>query len=106
MMGSSQYNRSPLKQPEDRPPQNALQLIWGVALFLMGLAVIFRMPVVIDKISGAGQLSSGLYFLRFCFYLIAVILMGGGIKKINRFRISANTKNHPVNKDENTHTSE
>jgi hypothetical protein len=52
----------------------------------MGIAVFFRVPVVIEKMSDSVELNSGLYFLRFSFYLIAVILIGGGIKKIQKYR--------------------
>ncbi len=65
--------------------KSRLQLIWGMALIVMGVGVIFRVPLVIERMSGAVQFNSGLYFFRFCFYLIAVILIGGGIKKIQKY---------------------
>ncbi|RJP94929.1 MAG: hypothetical protein C4518_02080 [Desulfobacteraceae bacterium] len=84
---------------DDHFNKNPVQLIWGVALFVMGIGVIFRVPVVAERILTAGELSSGLYFLRFCFYLIAVILMGGGIKKITKYWPSSSRKNNPMNND-------
>lgn len=52
-------------------------------LFLAGLGVFYRIPVVIAKIKMIDQFSgSGIYFAYFCFYFIGVILIGGGIKKI------------------------
>ena len=99
-MKSSKLSDPPAITPSaDRPPKNAVQLIWGIALVLMGIGVIFRIPVVIEKMTTTGGLTSGLYFLRFCFYLIAIILMGGGIKKITRYRSSVNTKNHHIKND-------
>jgi hypothetical protein len=62
-----------------------IQLIWGFALVLMGIGVFFRVPGVIEKMSDSVELNSGFYFLRFSFYLIAVILIGGGIKKIQNY---------------------
>ncbi|MCD6585127.1 MAG: hypothetical protein J7K96_05125 [Desulfobacteraceae bacterium] len=62
--------------------KNKVQLIWGIVLILMGVSVFFRLPVVIEKMSDTVDLNSGLYFLHFSFYLIAVILIGGGVKKI------------------------
>ena len=62
-----------------------VQLIWGTALVLMGIGVFFRIPVVVERMSDSFELDSGLYFLRFSFYLIAIILIGGGIKKIQKF---------------------
>jgi hypothetical protein len=64
---------------------NKVQLIWGIALVLMGVGVFFRVPVVIEQISETLDLNSGFYFFRFSFYLIAVILIGGGVKKIQNY---------------------
>jgi len=65
--------------------ENKVQLIWGLALILMGVGVFFRVPVVIEEISETLNLNSGFYFFRFSFYLIAVILIGGGVKKIHNY---------------------
>jgi len=65
--------------------KNKIQLIWGIALILMGIGVFFRVPVVIEKLYETVKFNSGLYFFRFSFYLIAVILIGGGIKKIQNY---------------------
>ncbi len=62
--------------------KDKVQLIWGIALILMGIGVFFRVPVVIERLSETVAFNSGLYFFRFSFYLIAVILIGGGFKKI------------------------
>lgn len=61
------------------------QLIWGFALIAMGLGVFFRVPVVSERLADAMNTSAKLYFFRFSFYLIAGILVGGGIKKIHRY---------------------
>jgi hypothetical protein len=99
MKSSKLSSPSPKKSSEDHPEKNIPQLIWGIALFLMGIGVIFRVPVVIGRMSATGEWSSGLYFLRFCFYLIAVILIGGGIRKINQYRLSANPDSHGFKND-------
>ncbi len=65
--------------------QDLLQLIWGVALAIMGLAFFFRVSAVMAQIAGMEYPASVEIFLRIGFYLIAVILLGGGIKKIYRF---------------------
>ena len=68
----------------DRKPyssQDLLQLIWGVALAIMGLAFFFRVSTVMEQIAGMEYPGSVEIFLRIGFYLIAVILLGGGIKK-------------------------
>ena len=59
-----------------------IQMIWGVALTLAGIGVFFRIPQVMPKIEKIEHLSSSMFFVRFCFYLLSVLLVGGGLKKI------------------------
>jgi hypothetical protein len=58
------------------------QIIWGVALVFAGTAVFFRIPQVMPKIEKIQQFSSAMVYIRFCFYLLGVLLVGGGSKKI------------------------
>lgn len=59
-----------------------MQLIWGGALILMGVAVFFRIPQVMPKLAEMGQSATTIGFIRVCFYLMGFILVGGGLKKI------------------------
>jgi len=59
-----------------------VQMIWGVALALAGIGVFFRIPQVMPKIEKIEYFSSAMYFIRFCFYLLGVLLIWGGTKKI------------------------
>lgn len=59
-----------------------VQIIWGVALVFAGAAVFFRIPQVIPKIEKIEQFSSAMVYIRFCFYLLGILLVGGGSKKI------------------------
>ena len=68
---------------EKKPP--TFQLIWGVALMLMGIGVFFRIPLVMPQIEKIEQFSDVLLFVRFCFYLIGILLIGGGIKKVRNY---------------------
>ncbi|MFO7929829.1 MAG: hypothetical protein R6U97_00335 [Desulfosalsimonas sp.] len=65
--------------------QELLQLIWGSALALMGLAFFFRIPGIMQQVKQMDYLFSVQVFLRVCFYLMAVILVSGGGKKIYNF---------------------
>jgi hypothetical protein len=58
------------------------QCIWGAALLLMGIAVLFRVPQVMPRIVTLDRFAGMEGVIRFCFYFIAVILIGGGAKKI------------------------
>lgn len=57
-------------------------MIWGIALILAGIGVFYRIPQVMPKIENIEQFSSVIYFIRFCFYFVGVLLIGGGSKKI------------------------
>jgi hypothetical protein len=58
------------------------QILWGAALVLAGIGVIFRIPQVLPQIFNIEQFSSIKGFIYFCFYFMAVVLIGGGAKKI------------------------
>jgi hypothetical protein len=66
---------------KSRPKQN-IQLIWGIALLLMGIAVFVRIPQVMPEIAKIEQFSGITGFIRICFYIMGIILVGGGIKKL------------------------
>jgi hypothetical protein len=59
-----------------------LQVIYGIALTLAGIGVIYRIPQVMPKVEQIQQFSSVIGFIRFSFYFMGVFLIGGGLKKI------------------------
>ncbi len=59
-----------------------VQIIWGVALVFAGTAVFFRISQVMPRIEKIEQFSSAMVYIRFCFYLLGILLVGGGSKKI------------------------
>ena len=62
-----------------------LQIIWGGLLTLAGIGIFFRIPQVMPEIEKIEQFSSAAYYIRFCFYFMGVVLIGGGVKKIYRY---------------------
>jgi cobalamin biosynthesis protein CobD/CbiB len=62
--------------------KTTVQLIWGVALVLAGIGVFFRIPQVMPQIAKIQHFSGVMFYIRFCFYLMGVLLIGGGAKKI------------------------
>ena len=58
------------------------QTIWGIALVLAGIGMIYRIPQVLPKLAQWEQLSRNMGFIYFCFYFMAVTLIIGGGKKI------------------------
>ncbi len=64
---------------------NILQLIWGAALAAAGIGVFFMLPQRMAQIAAARQLpaySLEMLFLWFCFGLLGILLVGGGVRKI------------------------
>ena len=59
-----------------------IQFISGIALTLAGIGVFYRIPQVMPKVEQIQQFSSVIGFIRFSFYLMGVLLIGGGLKKI------------------------
>jgi hypothetical protein len=65
-----------------------IQVIYGIALTLAGLGVFYRIPQVMPRIEQMHQFSSVMGFIHFSFYLLGVLLIGGGLKKIyNNYKI-------------------
>jgi len=64
------------------PRNSRAQLIWGTALIIVGIAVFFRIPQVMPRLEQMGQSDITLGFIRICFYIMGVLLVGGGARKI------------------------
>ena len=59
-----------------------VQIIWGVALLLAGIGVFFRIPQVMPRLAQIEYFASGMFYIKFCFYLLGILLVVGGAKKI------------------------
>jgi len=59
-----------------------IQVIYGIALTLAGIGVFYSIPQVMPRIEQMHQFSSVMGFIHFSFYLLGVLLIGGGLKKI------------------------
>ncbi len=65
--------------------KNKWQLVWGAALVAAGIGVFIMLPQRMDQIAQARQVdpaSLEILFLWFCFALLGVLLIGGGVRKI------------------------
>jgi hypothetical protein len=78
-----------------------LQLIWGVALTAAGVGVLVLLPQRMEQIRRLRQAepySFDMLFLWFCFGLLGVLLIGGGLRKIvGHFKPSSGS--HPEDPD-------
>ncbi len=62
--------------------KNKLQLIWGILLLLAGIGVFFRIPQLMPEIKKIEHFAPYMIFIYCCFYLIGVLLIVGGGRKI------------------------
>lgn len=59
------------------------QLVWGTLLAMAGAGVFYRIPEVIARVKTIPVFSGGvIYFIYFCFYLLGILLILGGVRKI------------------------
>ena len=61
---------------------NQVQVVWAVALILMGLGGFYRIPQVMPSIEQIPRFAAASGFIRFCFYFMGLFLIGGGCKKL------------------------
>jgi len=59
-----------------------LKRIWGTVLVMAGIGVFFRIPQVMPRLESIPNLSSALGFIKFSFYLLGALLIGGGVQRI------------------------
>ena len=76
--------------------RNLVQLVWGIALILAGIGVFFRIPYVMPKVEKIQQFADAIFFIRMSFYLLGILLVSGGAKKIFDYT--------PKNEDKNANT--
>ena len=58
------------------------QLVWGILIALMGIAFFFKIPEIINNAKTIETLDAGIGFVYFCLYMIDLILIVGGVRKI------------------------
>ena len=57
-------------------------MVWGALLVLAGIGVFFRIPQVMPKIKTIEYFSSVIWFIYICFYLLGILLIMGGTRKL------------------------
>jgi uncharacterized membrane protein HdeD (DUF308 family) len=79
--------------------KNTLQFIWGVLLVLTGIGLFFRIPQLMPGIKKIEQFAPFIYFIYFCFYLVAVLLIAGGARKVYTYVRHTNGENSHAEED-------
>lgn len=63
--------------------KSTVQLVWGIALAAAGTGLFFRLPDRIPQLLETyGSFAATKYFVYFVCYLVAVLLVIGGARKI------------------------
>jgi cobalamin biosynthesis protein CobD/CbiB len=73
--------------------KNKLQLIWGILLLLAGIGVFFRIPQLMPEIKKIEHFAPYIVFIYFCFFLIGVLLIVGGARKVYTYLKQSNKEN-------------
>jgi cobalamin biosynthesis protein CobD/CbiB len=73
--------------------KNSLQLIWGILLLFAGIGVFFRIPQVMPEVKKIEHFTPYMVFIYFCFYLLGVLLIVGGGRKVYSYLKQSNGKN-------------
>ena len=79
--------------------KNKFQFIWGVLLLLAGIGVFFRIPQVMPEIKKIEHFTRYIFFIYFCFYLIGILLIAGGGRKIYNHLKRSNEENSHADED-------
>ena len=61
---------------------STFQLIWGLLLLMAGIGVFFRIPQIMPEIKKIEHFGPYMVFIYFCFYLVGILLVVGGGKKV------------------------
>ncbi|MBW2410955.1 MAG: hypothetical protein JRF72_14240 [Deltaproteobacteria bacterium] len=62
--------------------QAIYHVVWGALLLLMGVLLIIQVPQVMERITRIEYHRFVLWFIRIIIYIIALLLIGGGARKI------------------------
>jgi len=73
--------------------KNTLQLIWGVLLVLAGIGLFFRIPQLMPGIKKIEHFTPFIYFIYFCLYLLPILLIAGGGRKVYTYLKQSNEEN-------------
>jgi nitrate reductase gamma subunit len=80
---------------------STFQLVWGLLLLLAGIGVFFRIPQIMPEIKKIEHFAPYMFFIYFCFYLIGVLLIVGGGRKVYTYLKQASRRNSSTGEDGN-----
>ena len=72
--------------------KSKIQLVWGILLLIAGIGVFFRIPQLMPEIKKIEHFAPYMIFIYFCFYLVGILLVVGGSKKVYKYLNGGNRK--------------
>ena len=69
----------------ENKPKSRPQLIWGILLLFAGIGLFFRIPQIMPEIKKIEHFAPYIVFIYFSFYLIGILLVVGGGKKVYNY---------------------
>jgi hypothetical protein len=72
--------------------KSTIQLVWGFLLVFAGIGVVIRASLPESEIKTMAGHPSTEIFTRVCFYIMAALLIGGGIRKVRNYFKKANER--------------
>lgn len=60
-------------------------VVWGALLLLMGVLLFIQVPQVMERITQIEYHRFVIWFIRIIIYIIALLLIGGGARKIYEY---------------------
>ena len=66
---------------KDNQPKNHFQLVWAGVLMSVGVAVFLEIPRKMSQLNQLYQSPAKIWAFKICFYLVGILLVGGGIRK-------------------------
>jgi hypothetical protein len=70
-----------LDMKKNKQPKNHLQLVLAGVLVSVGVAVILEIPRKMSQLDQLYQSPAKIWAYKICFYLVGILLVGGGIRK-------------------------
>jgi cobalamin biosynthesis protein CobD/CbiB len=70
--------------------KSIIQFVWGILLLIAGIGVFFRIPQIMPEIKKIEHFAPYMLFIYFCFYLVGILLVAGGGKKVYKYLKGSN----------------
>jgi len=85
-----------LDMKKNNQPKNHLQLVLAGVLMSVGVAVFLEIPRKMAQLEQLYKSPAKIWAFKICFYLVGILLVGGGIRKAVQYFLPENQDNPDV----------